>query len=429
MKFKPGSFEEVTWDQVRDRVKALVPDVFEAIEKISPGKKHKLYLAKYAYGVEMIAKDGMFSVQSGEEIVSLASDKISQEVKDNLVYNRYGVPLSMVLKGQVQRVALEPAFNLFETGSLFSIQAALDYPESYQTSQYFQMYSGAKTVYLLPSIANRQRFIKLKQKYSFDADIPSRQVDEWLVFRALANSDSFQNDWHCECLFFGKEFVENIMGTPELYMALASRVLKSTLHSRLNTFEGIWEDVASKIRNKKVDRYILNMSRHIIRASLGSVASYRIADDKEESGPLYQIAKALASDYGLEKYAPIMMTPFAYNVNNQVPAYVSIQLPTVKYQRKYISKTKYLLADFREIKYVIDKFVQNASPKIGRDIPLYNFHRYHYTFGSADSDNLGVVGDAEDLFLGDPALDYWAGLNEGNIDVRNTFMRACVRIG
>jgi hypothetical protein len=44
MEFKPGSFKEVTWDEVRLTIKKITPDMFEAIVKLFRNRANK---AKY----------------------------------------------------------------------------------------------------------------------------------------------------------------------------------------------------------------------------------------------------------------------------------------------------------------------------------------------------------------------------------------------
>jgi hypothetical protein len=56
------------------------------------------------------------------------------------------------------------------------------------------------------------------------------------------------------------------------------------------------------------------------------------------------------------------------------------------------------------------------------------FDKYDYNFYSADEDSQGQFKPARKIFSGEPDIKLWSSLNNDKIDVKNSFLRACVRI-
>jgi hypothetical protein len=433
MEFKPGSFQEVTWDDVRLTIKKITPDMFEAIEAISPDSSYKLYVAEYAYGAPLIGEEGIFQLQINEKFAPINSPDIPKMMQKQLSYNHHGLPLGIVLDGSLQlsnKEINDLAYpeTVFTKGSVFAAQAVIDLPTRYQAIYYWRMRAGARSVYMLPSISNREKYSKLRKYFNLECDLPNSQQDHWLLFQSIANSVQFNENWKCRCLLFGKKFIDKLSSHQKLYTALTQRVIEGTGHLRNKTVGRMWDDHVANIRNKLVDRYILSIGWHIIKASLGDQASFKLATDDDTYGPFVKITEAIVDIYGLKSYAPMIMVPQMYNRMKEAFSYVSIQFPTIEHSRNRANKAKYLMADFREIKYVVDSFINGLPHEVIREIPLYNFREYNYTYYSADNDSHGQFRPAETIFDEDPSLKYWQNFSNNKVDTRNAFLRACVRI-
>lgn len=433
MEFKPGSFKEVTWDEIRSTIKKITPDMYEAIEEISPDSSYKLYVAEYAYGAPIIDDKGIFHLQFDKEFIPITSSNMPNSVRNQLDYNFHRLPLGIVLDGSMQLSSKEldncayPKM-VFTKGNVFATQAVIDLPMRYQAIYYWRMRAGARSAYILPSISNREKFTKLRKYFNLNIDIPYSQLDHWTLLQAIANSEEFEQNWKCKCLFFGKKFVEKLDTHPKLYTTISRMILKGTSHSRNQTVDRMWEEHAARIRNKLVDRYILSMGQHIINASLGEHVSFKLASDDDGQGPFNELTKVIVDIYGLKKYAPIIMVPQMYEQNKDEYSYVSIQYPSNEYPRNRANKAKYLMADFREIQYVIETFIKTLPEEVIREVPVYNFSEYNYNFYTADKDSQGQFRPASTIFDEDPKFKYWQGFTNNKVDTRNSFLRACVRI-
>lgn len=434
MKLRPGKFREVTWDEVRGEVQKLAPDLFDAIESMSPDKSYKLYEATYPYGASLL--DGnqfIIPFESGYEYIG--SSKIKKEIKEQLAYHlHYGTPFGLVLDGRLQSSYSEPdqsktAAQIFNCGDVFALRAALDYPNQYQAAYYWNMESGVSTTYMLASLADKRKFKNVQKEFGLEIDMPFDQVDHWIFFRALANSDSFKAQWNSRLLLFGKKWIEKLRENKELRFALLERLFDLSLHSRnQDTFDKLWNDFIPTIRNKKVDRYILSMARYIFDTAVGKTLSFKVADTENQAGPFTEIADIIANVYQLEKYVPLIMVPTLFSPTSQETAYVSIRFPIPTIERFYTSKSNFLMADYREIAYVINKFISSIRKEVIEEVPLYNMKNYNYNFYSADKDGMNGFLPAGQAFDNNKDFDFWTQFGNKEVNTKNPFMRACVGI-
>ncbi len=431
---KPGSFREVTWDDVRLDVAKLAPDIFSVIEDMSPDSSYKLYEATYPYGAQILDDEGVFNIFVDDELCSINNEKVSKEIREQLTYHIDGMPLGMVCDGTMQlsygRMSEDeyPCFT-FPTKSLFATRAALDMPEHYQAAFYWRMHAGVSDAYMLASLANKEKFMRLQAKYDVDLEPPQSQREHGKLFREIANSENSNINWKTRLLLFGEKWVETLQKNDALRLVLLDRTWRGTaLDRNIYTLDGVWDDFVLKIRNKKVDRYILTVARHIIEASIGKAYSYQIAPLDDSDGPFYRIAQIIKDDYGLNKYAPVVMTPSNLRIEERKNLYVSIQIPTINAKRVYASKNNFLMSDFREIHYVINKFIESIQSAMLEQTPLYNLKNYSYNFFSGDKDRMGYFKSGAGIFDNDENISAWLDKNNNIIDDKNPFMRACVRI-
>tara|TARA_R110000868_G_scaffold380784_1_gene646833 strand:- start:3433 stop:4749 length:1317 start_codon:yes stop_codon:yes gene_type:complete len=435
MELKPGSFKEVTWDDVRLDVKRLAPDIFTVIEDMSPDSSYKLYEATYPYGAQVVDDDGIFNIYQDDKLVPLNSNQVDKQIERQLDYRLRGMPMSLVLDGQIQLISarndlIECPHDVYAPGNIMAIYAALDYPCQYQATYHWRMFSGIKNCYMLANLANRKNLQRVEKHFDLKLDSPETLSQQWEFFKLLANQPEFKSNWQSKILLFGKKWLETLNTNDKLSLALFKRAWNSKAIERnmIFTFNNMWEDFIPTIRNKKVDRYILNISNHILTASIGDCLSYRIAGSDDQAGPFTEIAKTLCDIYGLNKYAPIVMVPHKFTAKPHKHTYVPVQLPTANILRKYASKSNFLLADFREIHYVINKFVNTIETKDIAKTPVYNVQNYDYNFYSGDHRSSTRFLPAKEIFDNDNDVNTWLNSGNNQINVRNPFLLACVKI-
>ncbi len=436
MELKPGRCREVKWCDVKIQVKKVAVDLFDAIEEMQLDNSYKLYEMEYPFGASVIDEDGKFNLpMDNGSLVPFTSDKIDNNLKDELGYHYPGIPMGLVLDGQFQLYMEEQgkvdSNVLFSRGDIIALNSALDLPEVYQFAAIWRMSAGNRLSYAMASLANKKKFDNLKGLYNLGLSTPSSQQYHWELFKGLANSQLFPQNWTAKILFFSKQWI--------LDKSKKNRYFRTVLLERMRKtsamFRSYWQidkswrnfSMIAKQRNKKVDAYILNMTRYILEASLGKELSYKIADKLEQAGPFIEIGRIISEHYGLEKYSPIIMHSNNYNSTVNRYGYTSIQLNPLAMTRSSNSHIHFLLSDFREIIDTINRYVEYGSQDMFKEVTAYDVKKYRYEFFSFSKDRLGTTENVDAVFKGDPDLAQWLELGYNDIYGQGSFLKASVR--
>lgn len=448
MKLKPGKLEETTWEQVKEQVKKTAPDIYEGIENISPAvdDSFKLYIAEYPYGAMIVDENGEFNIPCGDDIVSIKSAVVPEEIKEQFGYNYPNIGLGLILNGSLelsrwvsstvtdQAERFNP-FEVFDSGNIIALNAVLDLPHHFQLSSFWRIYSGCHTAYMLASIGNAKKFEKIREHFEIITPLPSKQNQHWKLFRDIANSQKFQTHWCSRVLFFGNKWIQgNSNNLLPFRACLLERMRKNTVHLRNKAYPlKIWQDFIPYIkqRNKKADNFILNHVRYLLDAAFGSELSFKIAEPNSDRGPFYEIAQAFEQIYDLNSM-PLILHANSYSSSVEPFAYITTQLNPLKIQRKNKSHSYYLQSDFKEMKEVLNYFKDFSeryfSSILKSQIEIYNANDYQFDFYSAHPDEKYGVKNVSDIFQDDRAFEFWSNMRYNNVYGRNTFARVMVRI-
>jgi hypothetical protein len=437
MKHTPD-IKNVTWDEVRNQVKKIAPDIFTAIERLNPDKNYKLYKTRYPYGAMIIGENGTFNIPQNEQLISINDTQLSSKLYEDLSYNYLGVPMGLILGGGIQLYTEEhgdvETECLYESGVMMALRAVLDPILSYQSRRYWRMTSGLRTPVMLPSISDQILFTRLKRKFHLNISKPETQYDQWRLFVELANHENFSEPWFTEILFFSAKWLQprEDEGWKLFRLALLERAWKASAYPRnTSPINRIWTKFITNIRNKKATSFVLNMVRHIIEASLGEAISYAPCDAGSKGGPFDALIKIIMEDYGLKKSAPIIMLPTYFTLDNLCTTYISLQTPGSHWVKPRINKNSNLIGDTREIKYVLGQFItqiEQGHIKV-EDMPLSKLTNIEYKFYHADKDKYGELLSSAHVLDGDPIMEKWRKHPTNNeLSYRNSFLRSCVKI-
>lgn len=434
-----ASMEEVSWQDVRKQVKTLVPDVFEAIEQLEPDSSYKLYKIRYPYGATILGKNGIFHVPNAQgRLVPLDDPSLSSKFQEELGYNWNGLPMSLIMSGQVDLFVgdADSQIEIYSTysGIVIALRAVLDPPQSYHARHFWRMSSGARLPYMLTSIADDASFIRLRKYFNSRLHKPVTQQEHWQLFVEMANHETFPNPWFAEILVFSKQWLKPRKDDAwKLFrLALLERAWKGSEYSRnVYPVNKIWEKFTSEIRNKKVNNYILGMSKYIIEASLGQAPLHVIADDTNVAGPFNELTSLFLDTYQLKKYAPITMVTGGFDRNNGHSGFISIQMPNIKLNAKNTNKSNKMISDMREIKYVVTQFVnkmQSGHINVS-DTPFADLNKIAFDFYHADEDKFHELQPAQEIFNGVSLVEKWKKAEKNNlVPYKNNFTRGCVKI-
>ena len=91
--------EKVFWEDCREVFRKEAPDLFSAIEAISPDRRLYLYKARYPYGSYIVDSKGEFSLPTATvNSMPISSAGLPSDVLEDLYYGKM-LPLAFVASG------------------------------------------------------------------------------------------------------------------------------------------------------------------------------------------------------------------------------------------------------------------------------------------------------------------------------------------
>lgn len=387
MILKPTQYETCLWEEVKAEVEALDPVLFQSIEAFGPTSKHTLFKARYPYGAEIL-KNGVFA--SGE------SYPFVLVLKKNLeFYLNY------------QSVSVSP-FGVLKPGTLLG--------KSTEPHALWNLSSGARSLFILPKIAESGGFGKLQKKFSLGAPKPVALRDHWEVFRELVNHPECSANWSSEVLFFGETWSE---WTPPT-------AWQPPVWTR-NQFA--WDLIFSTFQIEKltkVNPYIIDVMKHLINIGMGAQAGFSPACDNENA-PISTLQDIFVDIYRVD-YAPVFLTSACFTEQ------------AVYYSPEYLTGTTFSLnsrrlspkiADLYEIKGLLKKFfnyVKNTQTGVHKTALLELASNVQYDFFHSHYEDYMEIYPVDKLLEEDLRFVQGAGQSSLPLPVNSSFLNGCVRV-
>lgn len=440
----PSSIRPVEWQEVRQIVKESAPDVYAALDALLPSAKYPLFEVCYSYGATMVDQRGHFQLPDKQgQLQSIVDGELPKQLQAALNYNSPSMPLGLVLEGQVhvfceiqkkqQSLPIIDSFRVFEKGELFAVNFILDKPAIYQVSRLWRACAGARTPYVISSLANRSKFNKLAREFNLSMRAPQQPQQHWHLLRELANHPDFPKPWQAKILFFGGQIAFN-QQTPEekqFRLVMYEHAFHQTRFLRNNfQFQQLNEmgTVLQKIYKKRFDHYISELLQHVFKTACGQNISHQIADARS-GGPFDTFAELLCDSYGLEKHRPIILSPRHFRPERdakQQHAYFSLALPDKAIYRPNNKNNQGGLADLCELEYIIQQILTRIQQQTESEQHRFLVSRFQFTCYAADA-KLPILSNAT-IFDNDPKLENWHSAKGNAIYTHHDFIRACIKI-
>jgi hypothetical protein len=431
------SFEEITWDDCRADFQRLVPDVFQAIEKMNPGKKHRLFRARYPFGATII-EQGRFRIPWQGKLVNANSPDIPQEIQQAIGHQ---LPMTLLTAGQVDLYAKHHDGSIetpkvYRPGTILALRGLLDPPKSYQTRNTWYMSSGSRSPLFIPSISNNTAFNRLKKHFTLRTQKPINQHDHYPLMVELANHKDFPNPWYSEHIFFSKPWLEKRDDDAWrlFYLSLLEIAWRVSSYDRNNIpINRLWNNFVAGIRHKYVNEYILTTVKHIIEASLGQAPSYCIADNDNIAGPFSDLNKIILDIYQLKRFTPIIMASHIFDHSKQAEGYLSLKKLSVNWRGKVNFENMSLLQHARLMSQVLQQFSDLLSRGTlhVEDSPFDELRHLDHDFFFSSPDPEKELALSAHLFDDNPVVQQLAK-QTGNVEIptskKNLFLSCCVRI-
>lgn len=430
--------KRVKWIDVRQRIKQVNPELTSIIDKLDPSEQtHHLYEAIYPYGYKSVRKGKLYLPNSKNEIVPLDDHSISHTTRDDLGYNVGSNPVSLVLKNTIE-ICLELTNSaviplvLVPEGSLISTWLVLEPSYNHQPAFLWDIVSGARSIFSLSKLSVVKKFEKIKTIFGLNVKTPANFVEHHNLFRALANSQTFNSDWTTKILYFGKNWFRHLQDPKwkDFTLYFYRNSWKGTAYWK-NEF--IWNLVFSLIqqrRNLRPDPFLADLVKHLLLMSLGQYPGFAPTCD-DFCAPVSKIKEVLADVYRLDKYPPIIMTPAYFSLYQKCrPIYYFLAHQTVFDFAPKARKLATKRFDLGNVIYLLKEYLHeiklgnlNLSPTPISDIP--DIVKYGFFHSKADLKQ--DIRPSDDIALEDST--FMDSANNGLLFPSGSpLLRGCIRI-
>lgn len=398
--------KRVPWFHVENLVKRVNPVLCRLINEISPTDDLSFLLADYRYG-DHILKAGELVDRCSDDSLSTLID--AKQLPCGVVLSR---GLELFIDDQQQIMPI----NIYRSGQCFSFANYFNA----NNQPYLNLTAGARTTFLLPNVSDIVHHRKLINIYKAPA-VPKTLYDHWHVFKKIANY-RFQNRfWQATVLFFSKAWLQRLASEQSLpWLRLKNYLLQqaskhnqplsSLLDVRLLKNKLIYEVAAHHL---SMSQYTINAACHVLAMQKGELLGFQIASGDECFMPEELIQQAYLDDYRLKNYLPVIMHPGKWTAGQtHFPLYYSLNFPTSLLQpcieMKNLRRTE-LLQQMRQA------------------LQLMRCDDVSYQFMHQNQDDLGDVGDVNQVLSNDPSLQLLKQkYPDGDVACSSRFVRGCI---
>jgi len=431
------SIQELTWKQVRQEFAQVNPELAAIIDELDPSSEYTLFRAKYPYGSEILQRSYLYIPDNRGGLVSLKSSQVPNSVKEKLSYNIFSNPVSLILKNTAELfIVLEsntiPLYGLIPPGKLFGTWRILNPTGNQNPIFIWDMTAGARSIFLLPKISETSGYNKLRKTFQLQADKPKNLLDHWKIFREIANHNSFDEHWETDILFFSKKWfdVMNDKKWKDFKIYLFEKSWQSSEYFR-NQF--MWDLAFSLIqrqRNFKPNPYISDTVKHLLAIGSGALPGFSAARDNV-GGPVKNLQKVFVEVYKLTEYAPIIMQPHFFSLNEDRPVYYSLQYPTTLVFSPQSRENSTKIFNLYELKSLLNKYlseVYSNNLNVSGTLTYSSKNEVRYDFFHTDVENHSGIRLSSEIAGEDVNFNKTFYGENQSFPSNSSFLRGCIKI-
>ncbi len=428
-------YQEITWQNARPLlVKANAPqELITLIDAINPNGKYSFIKATYPYGTKILDNGVIQLANKTGKFVKLHDTSIPQAIQQKLLYSP--IPAAIILHNSIE-VFVEPEnrivpLSMLPQGSLFGLWETFDEFASSLVERLWNMTAGARTLFFLPSISDKYGHKRLANEFNIYSPVPAGLFDEWHTFIEIANHPAANCDWTCEVLFFTSPWFKE-PGKSAAWHNLRAYLIETAFNQetrwrRKNYFDLVTETFSLAVvkRNLKPTPNQINFIKHLFDIGHGVLPGLRPAID-DSCAPISLLQQIYLEVYKLEKYAPIMMHPTMHLLDEPIPMYCSLPLPT---QLDYAPKRNApkVINELRDIirihETMLGKLAHEDRP-IFKQAKAFEYHYFH-----SEADERAGIQPTCNILNYDPVMASLVHhFSDRQFAEKSTFLRGCVLV-
>lgn len=439
MTIHQASMEKLSWQQARESVAAIKPDLAKIIDALNPGPEYTLYHAKYPYGAEILKRGNLYVPNDQGKLTNIADPTMDRSIAADLNYNLGSNPVSLVLTHSLEccfpmEDRIIPLTGLINAGDIFGTQRVLATRFSHQPKFIWDMTAGARSVFTLPKISDAINHNRLCKKFLINADKPKALVDQWDIFAQLANSQSFPLSWNAEIIFFSKKWFGHLTDAAwaNFNYYLLSMIWKSGDFQRNYFIFDLMFSIIQKTKNMKPSAYVADTVKYLFYIGLGELPGFAPAIDNR-AGPIEQLQEIYREIYQIKHYTPTIMQPTLFNINSSDsrPVYYSLQFPNALEFSPKSRKRNSIITELHETKALLTKYfheIRSGQFNI-EDTPLYDLtHEAEFDFFHPDANYYQDISQCQEIADSDPSFSFGSSELNNDFAYNSSFVKGCIRI-
>lgn len=426
----------VKWDEIKVLTTKASPYLASLIEEAISKRDLPLILASYPYGVDIHLEGQTYYPAPNNTLATLDESVIDNKYKEMLDYST--CPIGLIIDKACE-VYIESdegrsiPFKLFRPGTFFGVWEIM--PQSkiqIRKPWTWNISSGARTIFFLPSVNERNSFSRLKIKHNLKSHMPKTVYGQRKVFAEIAQHST--TEWCTKVLFFPKEWLED-----DSY-ALAK--LKQYWYKEAWEQAFLWTTnipfdyslelffIELKKRNIKPKPYLVDTIKHLLNIACNIVTGFKPVSNLKDTGPINLIQNSYLNDYHLKYYYPLLFQPdyLLNSFNNSQYSYYSLQLPSLPPKPVEITNFTSTLKMLRELKHTMSAFLHTLKkwPPSNSNFDLIDDITFDYFHSSLDK--LDEIQTIDMLFEADATLRPDSISDPKLQPISSQFFRGCVRI-
>lgn len=429
---------ELKWHEIRDRVYRVNATLAEIIDEFEPTEKHTFYKIKYPYGIKIRDKGDFYIPNADGNFIPLRKSETSINSRKFIDPNTS--PVWLILDKSCEIYVETPEkrsipIKHFYPGAVLGVWELMEQSKvSIRQDWTWKISAGARTLFMLPSIAEAKGHNRLKEAFSLRSYTPNTIFDHHGIFSEIANKSNV--DWSTEILLFNKEWLKphlNNIGWIKLREYWSRLAWDQMLYWANNVNLNLcWESFLAELtcRNYKPNPYLLDTIKHLVSIGTNTIPGFRPIDNDQIVAPTHLIEQAYTEIYQL-KYAPIIMQPDFLIRNNQANSiYYSLQYPTLLEKPVEFKSFPSVMKMMHQLKLLMNVLLElmQTWPQINNQ-NLYDFSDHiEYDFFHSENDKRGEMKSTNLLIQSDPLMmAAEQRFKDKAISSASHFLRGCIR--
>lgn len=430
-----NKIEKVSWDEIKQQVRAINPSIYHVIDAICPDKNIPFFLAQYSFGEHFGIKNHAYLPTKVGTLEKIDSKHTDNELFHHLGYGKNSLPLGMILDKYCEWHYFGENERIFPDcvqgpGAVFNMQVVFDEDRTVDNNV-LSVSSGALSSFMLPNIGCTRKHARIQKYFKVSASAPKSPYEHHLIFKEILQDKVIRSNWNNKILYFSEQFINEVKCNDKwlklkLYF---SESLRKKLSQ--NTYDASCNDLflsAKNINRFRPTPFIMDTAKYIFNICMGPGIGVKPAVD-EQYFPVSEIQKIYSECYGLE-YTPTIMVPSPLSEKND-SVYYPLQCPFAKINTFKTNQSNSTLTELETLRNVLFAYQKEFTAENGDAFgsPLYHVSKNTvFSFFHYKANGNQVINPPADILEIDPRFSFSLSNQKMNFSSDAKLFRGCVRL-